>query len=110
MKIKLFYFAKVREMVGIDQEEVDVESDIKTLAELIAFLKLRGSQWQAIFDMSSSYRMAVNQELAEASAKINANDAQTIWIKRHEGKVLIHALYADDFLHFTNCTNMYIDF
>ena len=37
MKIKLFYFAKVREMVGIDQEEVDVESDIKTLAELIAF-------------------------------------------------------------------------
>jgi molybdopterin synthase sulfur carrier subunit len=44
------------------------------LAELIAFLKLRGSQWQAIFDMSSSYRMAVNQELAEASDKINAND------------------------------------
>jgi molybdopterin synthase sulfur carrier subunit len=74
MKIKLFYFAKVREMVGIDQEEVDIESDIKTLAELIAFLKLRGSQWQAIFDMSSSYRIAVNQELAEASDKINAND------------------------------------
>ena len=74
MKIKLFYFAKMREVLGIDREEIDVESDIKTLAELIAFLKLRGSQWQAIFDMSSSYRMAVNQELAEASAKINAND------------------------------------
>ncbi|MFM8490643.1 MAG: molybdopterin converting factor subunit 1 [Candidatus Methylopumilus sp.] len=74
MKIKLFYFAKVREIVGIDQEEIDVESDIKTLAELIAFLKLRGNQWQAIFDMSSSYRMAINQELAEASHKINAND------------------------------------
>ena len=74
MKIKLFYFAEVREIVGIDQEEIDVESDIKTLAELIAFLKLRGNQWQAIFDMSSSYRMAINQELAEASHKINAND------------------------------------
>ena len=74
MKIKLFYFAKVREIVGIDQEEIDVECDIKTLAELIAFLKLRGNQWQAIFDMSSSYRMAINQELAEASHKINAND------------------------------------
>ena len=60
--------------MGIDQEEIDVESDIKTLAELIAFLKLRGNQWQAIFDMSSSYRMAINQELAEASHKINAND------------------------------------
>ena len=74
MKIKLFYFAKMREVLGIDREEIDVESDIKTLAELVAFLKLRGSQWQSIFDMSSSYRMAVNQELVEASHIINAND------------------------------------
>jgi molybdopterin synthase sulfur carrier subunit len=74
MKIKLFYFAKVREVLGIDREEIDVETDIKTLAELIAFLKLRGSQWQSIFDMSSSYRMAVNQQLVEASHIINAND------------------------------------
>ncbi len=74
MKIKLFYFAKVREVLGIDREEIDVESDIKTLAELVAFLKLRGSQWQSIFDMSSSYRMAVNQELVEANHTINAND------------------------------------
>lgn len=74
MKIKLFYFAKVREVLGIDREEIDVETDIKTLAELIAFLKLRGSQWQSIFDISSSYRMAVNQELVEANHTINAND------------------------------------
>ena len=74
MKIKLFYFAKVREVLGIDREEIDVESDIKTLAELVVFLKLRGSQWQSIFDMSSSYRMAVNQELVEANHIINAND------------------------------------
>ena len=74
MKIKLFYFAKVREVLSIDREEIDVESDIKTLAELVAFLKLRGSQWQSIFDMSSSYRMAVNQELVEANHIINAND------------------------------------
>jgi molybdopterin synthase sulfur carrier subunit len=74
MKIKLFYFAKVREVLGIDREEIDIKSDIKTLAELVAFLKLRGSQWQSIFDMSSSYRMAVNQELVEANHTINAND------------------------------------
>lgn len=74
MKIKLFYFAKLREVLGIDREEIDVETDIKTLAELIAFLKLRGSPWHSIFDMSSSYRMAINQELAEANHAINAND------------------------------------
>ena len=74
MKIKLFYFAKVREVLGIDREEIDIKSDIKTLAELVAFLKLRGSQWQSIFDMSSSYRMAVNQELVEGNHAIKAND------------------------------------
>jgi hypothetical protein len=30
-----------------------------------------------------------------------ANNAQIIWIKRDKMEVIIHALYADDFLHFT---------
>jgi molybdopterin synthase sulfur carrier subunit len=74
MKIKLFYFAKVREILGIDREEIDVEDDIKTLAELVAFLKMRGSKWQSILEAPSSYRMAVNQELVEANHRINTND------------------------------------
>ncbi len=39
-----------------------------------------------------------------------ANDAETVWILRKEGDVLIHALYADDFLHFSNNKNMYATF
>ena len=39
-----------------------------------------------------------------------ANDAQTIWIKRNKTGVIIHALYADDFLHFTNNKVLYQDF
>lgn len=74
MKINLLYFAKVRETSGIDQEEIDIASDIITVADLIDFLKLRGSQWQAIFNPSSSVRTAVNQELVEANHLINAND------------------------------------
>jgi hypothetical protein len=41
---------------------------------------------------------------------IAANDAQTIWIKRDKVGVIIHALYADDFLHFTNNKVLYQDF
>jgi molybdopterin synthase sulfur carrier subunit len=74
MKIKLLYFAKLREVLGIDREEIDIKSDIKTLAELITFLKLRGHQWQTIFDKSPSIRMAINQELVEINHAINAND------------------------------------
>jgi molybdopterin synthase sulfur carrier subunit len=74
MKVKLFYFAKVREAIGIDREELDLESDIKTVSDLIELLKGRGSHWQDMFSMSTTFRMAVNQEMVEATHKISAND------------------------------------
>ncbi len=30
-----------------------------------------------------------------------ANDSETVWIQRTDKGILTHALYADDFLHFT---------
>ena len=74
MKVKLFYFAKVREAVGVDREELDLANNIKTVSDLIEALKGRGGHWQDIFSMSSSFRMAVNQEMVEASHTITAND------------------------------------
>ena len=39
----------------------------------------------------------------KAHGYVAANDAETIWLLRDKkGGVIIHALYADDFLHFTN--------
>jgi hypothetical protein len=46
----------------------------------------------------------------KANAYTPANEAQTIWIKRDKNRVLIHAIYADDFLHFSNDKVMYQDF
>ena len=46
----------------------------------------------------------------KANGYLAANDAQTIWIKRDKLGVLIHALYADDFLNFTNNKVLYQDF
>ena len=74
MKVRLFYFAKVREALGVHQEELDLANDIKTVSDLIEVLKGRGSHWQDIFSMSSSFRMAVNQEIVEDSHTITAND------------------------------------
>jgi len=74
MKVKLFYFAKVREAIGIDREELDLGSNIKTVSDLIEVLKGRGSYWQDMFSMSTTFRMAVNQEMVEATHKISAND------------------------------------
>jgi hypothetical protein len=35
-----------------------------------------------------------------------ANDAETVWILRKNGNILIHALYADDFVHCSDNKNM----
>lgn len=74
MRVKLFYFAKVREALGVDQEEIDLVSSIETVADLVDFLKSRGSAWQATFSELSSMRMAVNQEIVDDSHAIRAND------------------------------------
>ena len=74
MKVKLFYFAKVREAIGIDREELDLGSNIKTVSDLIEVLKGRGSHWQDMLSMSTTFRMAVNQEMVEATHKISGND------------------------------------
>ncbi|MEY3810184.1 MAG: molybdopterin synthase, large subunit [Pseudomonadota bacterium] len=65
MRVKLFYFAKVREALGVDREEIDLVSSIETVADLVDFLKSRGSVWHTTFSEVSSIRMAVNQEIVE---------------------------------------------
>ena len=39
-----------------------------------------------------------------------ANDSETIWIMRKDQDVLVHGLYADDFLHFSNNSEFYTSF
>jgi hypothetical protein len=39
-----------------------------------------------------------------------ANDSKTVWISRNQENVLIHALWADDFLHFSNDKNTHARF
>ncbi len=74
MRVKLFYFAKVREALGVDREEIDLVSSIETVADLVDFLKSRGSAWQTTFSELSSMRMAVNQEIVDDGHAIRAND------------------------------------
>ena len=37
MRVKLFYFAKVREALGVDREEIDLAGSIQTVADLVGF-------------------------------------------------------------------------
>jgi len=73
MKIHLLYFGRPREALNISGETVNVPDGAITLAQLLAWLRLRGENWAKEL-ADNRVRCAINQELAELSAAINEND------------------------------------
>jgi molybdopterin synthase sulfur carrier subunit len=47
--MKLLYFAWVRERVGRPEEEVDLPTGVRTVAELVGWLCTRGPEFEAAF-------------------------------------------------------------
>ena len=76
MSVKLLYFAWVREKTGLGEETVDLPGDVKTITDLIGWLKARGPEYEAAFDKADVIRTAVNQTHVAHDAPIS--DAREI--------------------------------
>ena len=74
MKLRLRFFAGLKEQLGRDAEEIDVPAGVATVAALRSHLMKRGGEWQAAFAEKKLVRAAVNQEMAPAAATIEAGD------------------------------------
>ena len=74
MKVKLLYFASVREQVGVALEELDLPEGVRTVGALRTLLRSRGEPWQSAFAEGRAMRTAVNQSLAKADATVAAGD------------------------------------
>jgi molybdopterin synthase sulfur carrier subunit len=64
MKVRVLFFASLKEQLGKDAEEIEVP----------AHLMKRGGDWQAVFAEKKLVRAAVNQEMAPPGAAIKAGD------------------------------------
>ena len=74
MRLKLVYFAWVRERVGKTDEEVDLPPDVATVADLVRWLKSRGEEYAYAFENEGVVRAAldhrhVNPETPLGSAR-----------------------------------------
>ncbi|KAB0264399.1 molybdopterin converting factor subunit 1 [Microvirga brassicacearum] len=58
--MKLVYFAWVRERVGKMDEEIDLPSDVTTVADLVTWLRSRGEEYEYAFENGSIVRAAVD--------------------------------------------------
>ena len=74
MKVKILYFASLREQVGKGSEEIELPVDIATLGALRAHLTARGGAWQTSLAETRLVRMAINQDMVPASSVINTGD------------------------------------
>jgi len=72
--LKLLYFARLREVLGISAESLELPAEVRDVRGLMAWLAARGGVWQEQFDGCRQIRAAVNQELAADSASIRAGD------------------------------------
>ena len=74
MKVKLLFFAALREQLGTMAEEVELPAGVTTLAGLRDHLRARGGNYEKALSERTLVRMAVNQEMAQPTAKLAAGD------------------------------------
>ncbi len=74
MKIKVLFFASVREKVGKDAEELELPAGVATVAALRSHLRSRGGVYENSFSEKTLLRAAINQDMAQPAAAIKAGD------------------------------------
>lgn len=74
MKIKVLYFARIKEIVNYSTEELDLPDDVLTVAALKNWLATRGEVWANLFHGKQIVRAAINHQLVDDLAPIQAND------------------------------------
>lgn len=72
--LKLLYFARLREAVGIAQEEISLPEAVTDVSGLMAWLAARGGAWQQEFAGCRPLRAAINQELVANRATFKEGD------------------------------------
>lgn len=74
MKVKVLFFASLREQLGKSHEEIELPTGVNTVESLRAHLGARGGPFGKAFDGKALVRAAVNQEMAQPGVRIKAGD------------------------------------
>lgn len=73
MKIKVLYFANLREAVGIAAEDMALPAGIATMGALRDHLAARGEPW-AVLTRTKNLRCAIGQQMQGFDAPLKAGD------------------------------------
>lgn len=68
--MKLLYFAWIRERTGHAEEEIEPPAGTETVADLIAWLKTRGEEYELAFENETIVRAAIDRTHAQLDTPI----------------------------------------
>ena len=74
MKVKVLFFAGLREQLGTSSLDVDLPAGVTTVAGLKSFLSDKGGAWSEALSDKKLVRAAVNQDMVDKSAPVKAGD------------------------------------
>ena len=70
MRLKIVYFAWVRERVGKPEETLDLPDGVTTVIDLVRFLKTRGEEYEHAFENEAVVRAAIDHVHAKPEAAL----------------------------------------
>ncbi len=70
MQIQLKFFASLREAVGTANESLTLPADVATAGEVRELLRARGGVWAEALAEGRALRIALNQQMTDASVKL----------------------------------------
>jgi molybdopterin synthase sulfur carrier subunit len=73
-KIRILYFASLREKIGKEAEEIELPAGVATVAALRSHLRARGGSYESAFSEKALLRSAVNQDMVQPLAAVKAGD------------------------------------
>lgn len=79
MMLKLLYFARLRERLGVAEETVELPDGMGMVAMLLDVLRARGGVWAEELGADRNFRVAVNQDMAGIEAPIADGDEVAIF-------------------------------
>jgi sulfur-carrier protein len=74
VKVKVLFFAGLREQLGTSGEEIELPAGVSTVGGLRSHLRSRGGPFEKAFSDKTPVRSAVNQSMVAPTAHIKAGD------------------------------------
>lgn len=72
--MKILYFSWIKDGIGKNREEIDIDDSVKTISDLISFLVNKNEDYKKVFSDLSSVKFSKNMNLVSIDEDINNND------------------------------------